>query len=32
MLDFSDILGNDAMWGREWGICIALPQYGGPFW
>jgi hypothetical protein len=32
MLDFPDILGNYGMWGMEWGICIALPQYDGPFW
>jgi hypothetical protein len=32
MLDFLDILGNYAMWDREWGICVALQQYGGPFW
>jgi hypothetical protein len=29
---FLDILDNYAMRGREWGICVALQQYGGPFW
>ena len=32
MLDFFDILDNDAIWGREWGVCVALQQCGGPFW
>ena len=33
MLDFLDILSNYAKWGgREWGICVALQHYGGPFW
>jgi hypothetical protein len=32
MLHFPDILGNSAMWGGELGICVALQQYGGPFW
>jgi hypothetical protein len=32
MLDFLDILGNYAMWDREWSICVALQRYGGPFW
>jgi hypothetical protein len=32
MLDIPDILGNYGMWGREWGICVALRQYSGPFW
>jgi hypothetical protein len=32
MLDFFGILGHYAMWGREWGICVALQHYGGLFW
>jgi hypothetical protein len=32
MLDSPDILDNYAMWGREWGIYVALQQYGGLFW
>jgi hypothetical protein len=31
MLDFLDILDHYAMWGREWGVCVALQRYGGPF-
>jgi hypothetical protein len=32
MLDFFDILGNYVLWSREWGTCVVLQQYGGPFW